>query len=264
MRTASHRVRAFTLIELLVVIGIIGVLATIGIGSLRGFNAVNVIQQGNRQLVDDINMARNYAQAQRTTVYMVFMPQLTWLQAQGVTLPPTAPEQARQLNNLMSAQLTSYNFVTLHTPGDQPGRGSARYLSQWKHLPEGVFISTNKLMPILVPDWKKARDQGQTNLPMAALSVPFPTSKATNRVLLPGIAFNFRGGLLGPDVNDARRVDEYLTLTRGSIIYPRDANGKLMLGAVEVIETPRTNSLNNPHIRIDWITGRPRIEDPAL
>src|ERR1041385_8055373 len=76
MITRTCQRRAFTLLELLVVIGIIALLATLGVGALRGFSAVNVVQAGNRQLLDDINRARNSAQNQRTTVYMVFVPPL--------------------------------------------------------------------------------------------------------------------------------------------------------------------------------------------
>src|SRR5215217_6365451 len=76
MNERPRQKSAFTLSELLVVIAIIALLATIGIGSLRGFNATNAVAAGNRQLLDDINMARNYALNQRTTVYMVFVPLL--------------------------------------------------------------------------------------------------------------------------------------------------------------------------------------------
>ena len=121
----GRRALAFTLIELLVVIGIIALLATIGIGAIRGFSATNVVAAGNRQLLDDINMARNYALAQRTTVYMVFVPALVDVK----NLNPTALSdfQKKQLTNRFAGQFNSYNFVTMHSPGDQPGHGTARY-----------------------------------------------------------------------------------------------------------------------------------------
>src|SRR5687768_10085042 len=100
--------RGFTLIELLVVIGIIALLATIGVGALRGFNAVNVVQAGNRQLLDDINRARNAAQNGRTTVYMVFVPPLNTFPVGSVT-----GHAKKYLTNRFDGQLTSYNFVAL-------------------------------------------------------------------------------------------------------------------------------------------------------
>src|ERR1041385_7354259 len=131
MITRTCQRRAFTLLELLVVIGIIALLATLGVGALRGFSAVNVVQAGNRQLLDDINRARNSAQNQRTTVYMVFVPPLN-------TFPigKVPPNERKYLTNRFPGQLTSYNFIALRSPGDQPGRGRARFLSEWKTLPQ--------------------------------------------------------------------------------------------------------------------------------
>src|SRR5678816_1888137 len=137
LRTCTIPKRAFTLIELLVVIGIIAVLATIGVGALRGFSAVDVVKAGNRQLLDDINRARNSAQNERTTVYMVFVPPLDGFPLGGLTTNGLA---RKALTNRLSGQYTSYNFLALRTPGDQPGRGRARYLSEWKSLPQGVYV----------------------------------------------------------------------------------------------------------------------------
>lgn len=256
--------RAFTLIELLVVIGIIALLATIGMGALRGFNAVNVVQAGNRQLLDDINRARNAAQNERTTVYMVFVPPLNTVPVNSV---PAASK--KYITNRFEGQLTSYNFVTLRTPGDQPGRGRARYLSEWKNLPNGVFINTNEFIIGAFgatergKAWMNMANLAKQNedLPFTYIDVPFPR-ETNDLVSLPCIAFDYRGALLGPDPEKPRRVDEILSLTKGSLILPRDpaTERPLFNSTVEIIETPKGNSTNNPKIRIDWITGRARLE----
>ncbi|HUS34720.1 MAG TPA: prepilin-type N-terminal cleavage/methylation domain-containing protein [Verrucomicrobiae bacterium] len=252
--------RGFTLIELLVVIGIIALLATIGVGALKGFNAVNVVQAGNRQLLDDINRARNAAQNERTTVYMVFVPPLN-----VNTFPINSIQGAakKYLTNRFEGQLTSYNFVALRSPGDQPGRGRARYLSEWKNLPNGVFINTNEFVAMPAKLWLNMATAAKSgdDLPFTYIAVPFPT--ATNELVeLPCIAFDYRGALVGPDPEKPRRADEILSLTKGSLILPRDPATEKpnFTGTPEIIETPKGNTTNNPKIRIDWITGRARME----
>src|SRR5437016_10103978 len=65
---------AFTLIELLVVMAIIGLLATIGLPALKGFGKGTGMAGAQRQLLDDLALARLRAISGRTTIYMVFVP----------------------------------------------------------------------------------------------------------------------------------------------------------------------------------------------
>jgi prepilin-type N-terminal cleavage/methylation domain-containing protein len=258
MKTRA-RCGAFTLIELLVVIGIIALLATIGIGSLKGFHATNAVAAGNRQLLDDLSMARNYALNQRTTVYMVFVPPLAGFNLTALT----NDIQKKQFTNRLGGQFTSYNFLVLHSPGDQPGHGDSKYLSDWKHLPEGVFVNTEKFTPYKFDDVNAWLSFPPANRPLPRMLVPFPTSKSV-KTYLPCLAFNYRGELVGPDPTSPRRGDEFLYLTRGSLILPKDANGKALLDPPETIETPKGNSTNNPYVRVDWLTGRARIEEKKI
>jgi hypothetical protein len=98
-------------------------------------------------------------------------------------------------------------------------------------------------------------------MPFTYIAVPFPTANSPT-IEMPCIAFNYRGGLLGPDPEKPRQVDEIITLARGSLVQAVSSTGRPTIAAPEVIETPKGNSTNNPYIRIDWITGRARLEEP--
>ena len=82
---------------------------------------------------DAVERGRQLAIGQHSTVYMVFVPDAS-------TLGPNAPAFANK-------QFTSYAYVTLRTPSDQPGRPTLHYLSSWKTLPEGSFICSQKFQP---------------------------------------------------------------------------------------------------------------------
>ncbi|MHB8522665.1 MAG: prepilin-type N-terminal cleavage/methylation domain-containing protein [Limisphaerales bacterium] len=224
---------AFSLIELLVVIAIIGVLATIGLPALRGFGQSNIVTAANRQMIDDLWLARALAIKDRTTVYMVFIPPT--LGAQVQRLGALSYKQRVLVTNLLHGQYTTYALLAARTVGDQPGRERRHYLTRWKALPEGMFIATNKFRAIdLSPT-------DLTNRPFAYGNFPFPTTTAGTNVPLPYIAFNSLGQLVS--VGD----QVIIPLARGSIFYQNDI--------ADVLERPRGNHTNNL-IAINWLTGR--------
>ena len=257
---------AFTLLELLVVIAIIAILAGIGLNSLKGFGESNAVASANRQLLDDLAFARLRAIYGRSTVYMVFVsPSIVSQDFSALNA-----DERKQVANLLNGQYTSYALFSKRTVGDQPGQEHPRYLTDWRSLPDGVFVATNKYQALNKTAWQNwitVSGRSNTNRPFAHDLIPFPT--ATNRpVLLPYMAFDFQGRLLsrsGDPTIPSRMDEEIIPLARGSIIYPETPAGTTKFAAAEVIETPRGNSTNNPNrIHIDWLTGRSRVVLPQL
>ena len=232
----------FTLIELLVVLTIIGIVAAMVLPSMRKKNTA--MPAANRQLLDDLSLARQRAIIGRTTVYMVFAPPLGVNPQNVFNALSDADKQA-----LLTGQYTSYALFTPRSVGAQPGTANPRYLTAWKSLPEGVFVATNKFFR----DFNGVGRFAYTN------TIPVPA--VTNGVypLVPFIAFDYQGRVVGGDA--------IIPLARGSIFYPRKADGKLDLTdfTVDVLENPRGNSIENSnHIRVDFLTGRAKVLQPTF
>lgn len=265
----EHWARGFTLLELLTVISIIGVLAAIALPNIGKFKP-NVTAAGSRQLLDAISRGRQLAISQRTTVYMVFVPTNFWTYSAYTSLPDTEKEKGRRL---FDKQCVGYTFVTLRSLGDQPGRPTARYLDNWKTLPEGVFIPLQKFGPrnVNLPVMRV-----YTNSPPPALTpllafeilgfnvtngIPFPSEFAPAAsgpdpwVPLPYIAFNHMG-----QVTSGR--DEQIPLALGTVSFSRDqATREPTAFSPTFNELPRGNSTNTFNlVNIDWLTGRARVE----
>ena len=265
---------AFTLLEMLVVIGIIGIVTALALPSLR-MNKGNVMSAASRQLLEDIQIARLRAISGRTTVFVVFFPHqgAVWnSNAYGIALNAGQSNYFRTnlaANALLNGQLASYALYTRHSVGDQPGRDNPRYITEWKILPDGtffppaIFTDTNIAPGIffnICPGGVSPVTFFNVAPPATVTRFPVPDTASAIRYPLPYIGFDGNGRLLG------RTADIGIPLTLGSVFLYKDATGETnQVGDPDVIETPPGNWINNfVRLRINWITGRAKIERPEL
>jgi len=256
---------AFTLLELLVVISILGILAALSVPVLKSLGKSNVQVSASRQMLDDIGRARQLAISQHTTVYMVFVPPNFW-QFPGNWWNNLTSQEKAAGTNLLDKQCTGYNFVTLRSVGDQPGRGTTNYIGEWKSLPDGSFIATNKFNPTafypgfgyyFINDYASGASYPISSFNYAP-NLPFPVeTNASVNASLPYIAFNYLGQLTVDGLNLAPR-DEYIPLAQGTVGYAMDINKALIPLPADFTENPAGNSTNSMFtvIRIDRLTGR--------
>lgn len=247
--------RGFTLIELSVVLVIIAMLAAVSLPALKNIRQSNAMVSAGRQLVDHLSYARARAISDNTTVYVVFIP--PELVNQPFSL---SPKENKLAERLKGGLYTTYAIFAERTVGEQPGRGTARYLMDWKSLPAGVLIETNKFLGGGNPLDLSKRGFPVTdifNFPMAA-SPKTPLS-------LPYVGFDNRGRLLAPEPgNDSSKLGgEVIPLARGSILYVRDPAGNLDLTSLDVRENV-PDDMGRHHVVIDGLTGRARVETQAL
>jgi len=266
--------RAFTLLELMMVVAIVGFVAVLTLPHVRGFGQANAMTAATRQLLDDVALARQRAMVNRSTVYMVFVPPQFWTYTnfQGVVYDQAVATNKQELN-LLKHQYGAYALISLGSIGDQPGQHHPRYVTDWRFLPDGVFISpfefalsnayltniytTNTLSGIIVSNgiygW------GTASVPFPSLPTPTGGLPTATTMSLPCIAFSPQGGL------STQYTNQYIVLARGSVLYPTDTNGVPLFAAPIITETPPNNDINNPNlIQIDWMTARATLVQNQL
>lgn len=266
---------AFTLVEMLVVISIIGIVAAISVPALKNFQKSDADAAATRQLLDDIARARQFAISQRSTVHMVFVPAGFWNSPSYAALlasPNLTAEQRVAVTNLLPRQMIGYNFISLREVGSQPGQSTPRYLSEWRTLPEGMFIATNKFSPPpsgvtvvydppvppsppFLPTVRTFNVRG-----FESNSVPFPTADSPAYFDLPCLTFNHLGQLVPNDNRD----EEIIPLARGKAVPALDVNKRPSFSRPTLEENPVGNSTNAfALIVVDRLTGRAHIERPT-
>lgn len=275
---------AFTLLELLVVITIIGILAAVGLPAIRGMSKSNALAAADRQLIDDLGYARLRAMADHTTVFVVFVPPNVSVQ-NGGAFPLAAPSSSSAsvntaISNLYTKVFTTYALISLRSVGDQPGQHTPHYLTDWRTLPNGVYIATNKFNSVvnMAPVFFGATNQLQIGSQVVNTQVQFPFPNSTNVAggstapsqadyCLPYIAFNYLGqlcyrtnrinGIDIPVVQSAvGQLAEYIPLARGSIMYGRNSDGSVDTTVpLDIQENPTGNAYYTSYT--NGYTGQP-------
>jgi len=288
----ASAIRAFTLIELLIVLAIIGALAALSMPAFKGFGQGNALAAAERQMADDIGLARQYAIKNRALVYLVFaVPQTPGdngfvtaaenLRAHAQALESSATLNAipelkdralRAFTNIVSGLFTSYAIYTEQSLGDQPGMRRPRFLTDWRELPDGIVFPTN--MTFTIPEGRLPEFPNGLTASLPTGSVPFPIAPrlgdpvdAIPRFTLPVIAFDSTGRLFN---FGAIPTNHYLTLGFGSVFVPRlpspNPDSKVpgppdFSRPVDYVQTPFNNGTNSI-FRIAALTGRSKLFKP--
>jgi len=240
---------AFTLLEMLVVIGIIAIVAGLAAPAFKGLGKGNQMSAAARQLLDDLSHARQRAIGTRSTVYVVFFPKQSDFSISLTSHLSQFFGTNVQANNLLGAQYSSYALFVKRNVGEQPGRELPRYLTEWKALPDGIFIApatfgdTNVFFnPVGGPFTGETFPVPFTTNNLPSFILQAPPNELPPPLYLPYLAFDAQGRLVG------RQRDVTIRLAQGSVFYQRNPNGGFLVVDPDPAENPPTKPVSSGEI----------------
>ena len=148
---------AFTLVELLAVIGIMGLLAAVGVPALKGLTGSGGRKQALSQLMGALEIARNTAISTGTNAAVIF------------------PD-----NNFASGEAYKYRSMAVVAWNATNPATAATMVGSWIVLPQGIAFFPNSLKSAYLPT--------ATNVSVRILT-------ASSTASFPGIVFQSDGGL---------------------------------------------------------------------
>ena len=157
LQHSRHPAAAFTLVELLAVIGIMGLLAAVGVPALKGLTGSGGRKQALSQVMGALEIARNTAISNGTNAAVIF---------------PDKDFALGEAYKYRSMAVVAWNATNSATPATMVG--------SWIVLPQGVAFFPNSLKTANLPT--------TTNISVRILT----TNKTAS---FPGIVFQADGGL---------------------------------------------------------------------
>ena len=164
---------AFTLVELLAVIGIMGLLAAVGVPALKGLTGSGGRKQALSQVMGALEIARNTAISTGTNAAVIFPD--AGFTPQGVD---PAPYRFR------SMAIVSYSNTTIAT-NTNSNIPFEKLVSSWIVLPQGISFLPTYL-----------RTSTATNMISVVANIRIPPKTDNVSITCPGIIFQSDGGLL--------------------------------------------------------------------
>ena len=244
------RQRGFTLVEMLAVIAVMLIVLRLTLPSLDGLLGSDAEGMARTQLIGDLNKARSMALERGGAVQVVFMP--LYGDILSIDNNNKINNNAKALyfssnpdaNRLLGSQLVAYALYSESQPGDQPGKPSPKWLTDWKYLPSGYFLTSQDLYASC-PSRVRVRNLVNNS--------PY----FNGELELPAIAYNSRGQLKGGGLKGV-----YLPVIKGGVFSPvKDQNGNYSVTSADPPDQSSIKNLERYWLRVGAVTGRAVVEE---